>query len=133
MAQNLTDLTEVAHWWGADLLLSPSGDLAVVGQGQQSQIDKSNQRCLRRLMTNPGEYLFEPGYGAGVPGQIGELLDEPKVKALITGQMQMEGSVQQTPPPEVAVSAITDGVSVSVAYTVAPEAIPAVLSFDATA
>ncbi len=129
MASNLTDLTEVAHWWGSDLQLSSTGDVATVGVGQSGQITKSNQRVMRRLMTNPGQYLSEQSYGAGVPEQIGMPLDVPKVQALISGQMQLEASVQQSPAPDVTVTSLQDGVDVSAAYTVAPQAIPAVLSF----
>ena len=130
MASNLTDLTELAHWWGSDLQLSPTGDLAVVGVGSSGQVTKSNQRVLRRLMTNAGQYLFSPDYGAGVPRQVGQDIEIAKVRALISGQMQLEQSVEQSPPPVVVVAPMSNGLDVSATYTVAPEAIPAVLSFS---
>jgi hypothetical protein len=130
---NLTDLTELDQWWGSDLSVTLTGDLAVVGVAQAGQILKSQQRVTRRLMTNPTQYLFEQDYGAGVPQQIGENQDDAAIQSLISGQMQLEASVQQTPPPNVVVASITDGVEVSVVYTVAPEAVPATLSFTAEA
>lgn len=122
---NLTDLTELAHSWGGDLSLSGTGDLAAT-----SLVEKSKQRVLRRLLTAPGEYLAHPDYGAGLPSYIGTLVDVAKIKALIRGQMRLEASVAHTPEPDVEVSAIPNGVSVQIAYTVAPEKIPAVLSFS---
>jgi hypothetical protein len=133
MPANLTDLTEVYHWWGSDLTSTATGDLQVVGQGSPGQVEKSNQRVLRRLMTNPGDYIFDNTYGAGVPRQVGETIDVPAVQALISGQMQLEPSVQQSPPPVVTTAAIINGLAVRASYAVAPEAIPAVLSFSTTA
>ena len=128
---NLTDLTELAHWYGSDLQLSATGDLALVGVGSVGRVTKSNQRVLRRLCTNAGDYLFETAYGAGLPSRIGDNLEVAKVRALVSGQMQLEASVQQSPPPSVKVTPFVGGAQIDAAYTVAPEAIPAVLSFSA--
>lgn len=124
---DLQDVADVAHWWGQDLQLSPTGDLAAV-----IQADRSRQRVLRRLMTNAGDYLFEPTYGAGVPGYIGANENDAKIKANISGQMQLEQSVSQSPAPQVSISQIANGVSADINYIVAPEQVPASLSFTAT-
>jgi phage baseplate assembly protein W len=122
---DLTLLTELAQDWGGDLSASPTGDLAVV-----SGVDRSKQRVLRRLLTNPGDYLFHPTYGAGLPRYVGQLVDVAKVRALIRGQMLLEDSVASDPEPQVEVSAIPNGLSASISYITSPEKIPAVLSFS---
>lgn len=124
---DLQDVADIALWWGSDLQLSPTGDLATV-----IQVDRSRQRVLRRLMTNQGDYLFEPTYGAGVPGFIGADENDAAITATIRGQMQLEDSVSQSPEPTVSVSQIANGVSAAINYIVAPEQVPASLSFTAT-
>lgn len=122
---NLTDLTEPAHSWGGDITVSGTGDVAVV-----SLVERSKQRVLRRLLTAPGEYLSHPDYGAGLPGYVGQLAEPAKVKALVRGQMRLEATVAASPEPEVTVTSFANGISIQISYTVAPERIPAVLSFN---
>jgi hypothetical protein len=123
MALNVLD--GVSHWFGSDLTLSPTGDIARV-----NRTDRSKQRVFRRLMTNPGEYVFHPNYGAGVPAQVGGIIDLAKIKALIRGQMLLEASVSQNPEPDVSVQLIANGVAVSIRYTALPDKQPVALSFD---
>ena len=122
---NLLDVDDIAHFWGGDLQLSATGGLARV-----NLVERSKQRVLRRLLTNPGSYLAHPTYGAGIPKLVGTVLDLGKIKALIRGQMLMEASVAKTPEPTVDVGAITDGVMVKIAYTSLPTRQPASLSFS---
>lgn len=119
------ELSDVAHWYGGDLIASNTGDLARVVRS-----DRSRQRVLRRLMTADGDYIMHPEYGAGLPGEVGVNLELARVKGLIRGEMQKEASVQQTPIPEVGVAPIANGVRADISYMVAPEASPAILSFD---
>lgn len=122
MAQQLDDC---AHVWGNDLQLSPTGDLA-----RAEGVDRSRQRVLRRLLTNPGTYLSHLQYGAGLPKAVGDTLTPSQIKSTISGQMQLEASVDRASPPTVDVSSLPDGVSASVGYVVAPEKQPVALSFD---
>lgn len=121
---DLTALDDIAHLWGQDLGLGPTGDL-----GRVNRTTRSRQRVLRRLLTNPGEYLFHPDYGAGVPKMIGQAIDLAKIKALILGQMKLEVSVARTPEPVVDVRQINGGVQVQVQYTTQPDKQPVSLSF----
>lgn len=125
---DLTALIDVAHEWGADVQLSATGDLAQVKTSKRSA-----QRVYRRLMTNPGEYLWHPTYGAGLPARVGSLVNVPEITALIRGQMLLEASVSPSPPPAVTVTPITNGVSVAVTYTVLPDRQPVSLSFNVEA
>ncbi len=122
---NLTDPVEIAHDWGGDLQLSTTGDLGAV-----SLVERSKQRVIRRLMTNPGDYIFHPDYGAGLGRLVGQNVDLAKATALITGQMLLEDSVSQSPAPTVKVTSIPQGMAVQINYTTAPEKVPAVLSFS---
>lgn len=118
-------LDDIDHLWGQDLALSPTGDL-----GRVNGATRSEQRVLRRLCTNPGEYLWEPLYGAGLPAKIGSLIDLAKIGALIRGQMLLEASVASTPAPNVQVREIAAGVTVAVQYVALPDKQPVSLSFD---
>ena len=109
-------LNDLSHYIGGDLSPSGTGDMQTV-----SGILRGQQRILRRLLTNPGDYIFQLDYGAGLPQYIGQLADIPKITALIRGQILLEDSVAKTPAPVVKVSAINGGVSggfsVEILYT----------------
>jgi phage baseplate assembly protein W len=122
---DLRNLSDAWHFWGNDLAVSPTGDLA-----RATSVDRSKQRVLRRLMTNPGDYITHPDYGAGLPAYIGKNVDLDAIKAVVVGQMLKEASVARTPRPVVTLRAIQNGLSARIEYVVAPEKIPAVLSFD---
>lgn len=120
-------MEDLYHYFGDDLSDSATGDLQSV-----SGITRGQQRILRRLLTNPGDYIWHPDYGAGLPRYVGQVLDEAKLKALIRGQVLLEESVAKTPEPTVTLQEITDGISVSIAYTDAPSGERQLLSFNVT-
>lgn len=97
-------MADAWHQFGADLLVGPTGDLALVDAGLLSQ-----QRVLRRLMTSPGEYLWQLDYGAGLGRFVGEPVDVSQVEAVIRGQMFKEPTVARRPEPIVEVSADATG------------------------
>jgi len=124
-------IKDINHFWGADLAAGNTGDLATV-----SGITRSQQRILRRLLTNPGDYLFQPDYGAGLPGYVGQSLDVPKLTALIRSQILMEDAVAHDPAPQITVGKVNadlTAISVRIAYTDAPSGAPAVLAFNVSA
>lgn len=97
-------MASIFHIWGQDLEISASGDLQTA-----SQITESDQAVLRRLLTNPGEYIFHPEYGAGLPRFVGADLSNGRyneIEALVTGQMQLEDTVAHEPPPVASFQAI---------------------------
>lgn len=95
---------DLSHNRGSDLSVGPTGDIAVVSGPAMGQ-----QRVLRRLLTAPGDYIWELTYGAGLPGRVGSPADADSIRAAILSQMQMEAAVALTPPPVVDVSASADG------------------------
>ena len=122
-------LSDLYHYFGADLTPSNSGDLQAVDTTTRGQ-----QRVLRRLLTNPGDYIFHPEYGAGLPQWIGKPADLAQIRALIRGQLALESSVAQTPPPVITVGPIANpaggGFAVSIVYNDAATGQPATLHFD---
>ena len=97
-------MPDIEHMFGADFTLSPTGGLAVAA-GPQLGLE----RVLRRLMTNAGDYIFAPQYGAGLPASIGRPLAAARMKALIFAQMMQESRVARSPPPVVTVTSSHDG------------------------
>lgn len=122
---DLTALVDVGHDWGGDVFASPSGDLQ-----QVSRVEKSKERVIRRLLTNPGEMLFHPEYGGGIPRRVGTIVNAAEITAMIRTQMTLEASVAQTPAPVIVVTPTMDGADVSLNWAVLPEKEPASLSFS---
>lgn len=118
-------MNDLDQYFGADLSASATGDLQPASGTLRSQ-----QRILRRLLTNPGDYIWNPEYGAGLPRRVGDTVDVPAIRALIRGQMMLEESVAATPPPEITVTPIAGGVSCVIRYAEAASNAPVVLSFN---
>ena len=95
---------DLQHTFGADLTLSPTGDLAGSVDAQRGL-----ERVLRRLLTGPGEYIWHTGYGAGLPAAIGSPANAARLTALIRTQMLSEPAVARTPPPAVTVTVQPNG------------------------
>jgi hypothetical protein len=121
---------DVYHYFGNDIVTSPTGDLQTV-----DGITKSQQRILRRLLTNPGTYIFHPTYGAGLPRYIGQALTTAKfqeIKGLIISQIFLEESVAKTPPPVITLSSNQTFLNCTIQYTDAATLLPQILSFQVT-
>ncbi len=130
-------MSDLFHYIGNDLSLSATGDFLKVDGTVQGQ-----QRVLRRLLTNPatfdsngnvivpGDYIFHPNYGAGLPRMVGNTVDIKKITAVIRGQIFLEKCVSRNPEPVITVTAITGGVSVYIHYNDAITGKPVALSFN---
>src|SRR5579864_3694785 len=112
-------MTDSAQYFGQDLMLGATGDLQAADSVLLSQ-----QRILRRLMTNPGDYIWEPTYGAGLPAMIGKPFDLAAVTALIRAQMFLESSVQQQPPPQINATPFQNGMYVQIQYVEVDSGLP---------
>lgn len=119
--------SDLAHWMGQDLNVAASGDLLTV-----DGVTKGTQRILRRLLTNPGDYIDHPDYGAGLASKIGQPFDAEACQALVQAQMYLESAVARTPAPTIAVTQITGGLFVSIAYTDSETGQIVPLSFSVT-
>ena len=122
-------MPDLSHRWGADLSTSATGDLATSSGPVLAQ-----QRILRRLLTNPGEYIWRPDYGAGLAQFIGQPGDALQIKAVVRSQIFKEATVAHSPEPvidvEVSPAGAADTVYVHIRYVDAPSGETQALSFS---
>lgn len=105
-------MQDVAQQYGTDLTIGPTGDLALATGAVLSQ-----QRVLRRLLTNPGDYIWQLQYGAGLGQFVGQTANPLQIKAVIRSQISREPEISQTPAPIVDVRMdITGALYVSLQY-----------------
>lgn len=106
-------MADLALTFGDDLSVSPTGDLALAKSSALTQ-----QRVLRRLLTNQGDYIWQLNYGAG----LGQFVGQPGVTATITGvargQLTQESRIASTPAPQISAAADQAGtVTLSIRYS----------------
>lgn len=118
-------MSDLNHYIGGDLSVSPTGDIQ-----QVSGLTQTSQRILRRLLTNQGEYIWHPLYGAGLGKKVGSLLDVRAITGLIRSQIFLEAAVARTPPPEITVTPLLGGVAVRIKYYDGSTGKLATLNFD---
>ncbi|MBB3174988.1 hypothetical protein FHR90_002835 [Endobacter medicaginis] len=90
---------DLSHDIGGDLMLDAGSGLATV-----TADDWVRQRVLRRLLTNPGDYIWDVGYGGGLRSQIGNVVAAGQIAASIRRQLQLEAAIATSPAPQVSVS-----------------------------
>ena len=105
-------MSDINHTFGGDLAVSASGDLAAVSGGALGQ-----QRVLRRLLTNAGDYIWQLTYGAGLPSMIGMTVDAAAISGLVRSQIFLESAVAHTPTPVIDVQAQSSIVSLQITYS----------------
>jgi phage baseplate assembly protein W len=97
-------MPDLSHEFGADLALATGVALG-------------RQRVLRRLLTNPGDYIWQPDYGAGLGRFVGQPAAPERIRAVVRSQIFRERSVARSPEPVVEVQAGDDGrVFVAIRY-----------------
>ena len=96
---------DLLHNCGADLNVSAGGDLAIATGTVYGQ-----QRVLRRLLTNPGDYIWHLLYGAGLARFVGQPAPAASIQAVTQSQMLLERAVSQSPGPKVSIVATDAGV-----------------------
>ena len=87
-------MADIFHQWGSDLTIGPTGDLAAVSGASLGQ-----QRVLRRLLTSPGDYIWQLDYGAGLARFIGQPGNALAIRAAIRSQISKEAAVASVPEP----------------------------------
>lgn len=108
--------------FGGDVEFGPAVDVSTAGlTGADFDFlvdrDELIQRIIRRLLTDPGEWIPFPNYGAGLRRFVNETLDNIlilKIKNIILGQLLQEPDVSENPPPSVAMSLVNNGLYVAV-------------------
>jgi len=99
-------IVDLDHYIGSDLSISPTGDLALTPNATLL----GQQRIVRRLITNPADYIWHLDYGGGVGRMIGTPANALAIKGVIRGQMSKEAAVSQTPSPTITVNSTNAGV-----------------------
>jgi phage baseplate assembly protein W len=125
-------MADASHQWGSDLTLGPTGDIAAVSGQLLGQ-----QRVLRRLLTSPGDYIWQLDYGAGVARFIGRPVNPLQISAVVRSQIFKEPAVARQPEPVIDVQVSPAGaagtVYVYIRYVDAATSETQVLSFSVTA
>lgn len=119
-------MADISHQFGSDLLVGSTGDLALADGTELTQ-----QRVLRRLLTNPGDYIWQLSYGAGLAQFVGLPVSALRLRGAIRTQMILEATVAQVPEPVVDLqSGATGDVYVTVSYVDATDNSTEVLTFQ---
>lgn len=93
--------------FGEDMALGAASDVSILGQqGTDFSFiaarDELIQRLIRRLLTNPGEWLPFPFYGGGLRAFVNEPLSSRlafQIKSICIAQVMEEPDVAALPAP----------------------------------
>lgn len=94
--------------FGSDIDLHTLSDVNLLGETSDAdflvQREELIQRLIRRLLTNPGEWIPFPAYGGGLRLKLHEtmsvqLLNE--IKSTVISQLLKEPDIAQAPLPQV--------------------------------
>ena len=83
-------MADIFHQWGTDLVIGPTGDIGTIDGSAWGQ---------QRLLTNPGDYIWQLDYGAGLARFIGQPASPLQIRAIIRSQIFKEASVARQPEP----------------------------------
>jgi hypothetical protein len=106
------NMYDIFHEWGNDLVVGSGGDLAL-----STGSDTTSQRVFRRLLTNPGDYIWNLDYGGGLGQFVGIPAYPADIEGIISTQLALETAVPTTPAPQVTAS-IVDAANGYVAATI---------------
>lgn len=80
----------LSHIFGNDLVLN-SGGLGTV-----SGAELTRQSLLRRLLTVPGDYIWQLDYGVGLPLMVGQVIAPEAMESVIQAQVQADAGVDSS-------------------------------------
>jgi phage baseplate assembly protein W len=110
-------------------MIAATGDIGTVAGPLLGQ-----QRVLRRLLTNPGDYIWQLDYGAGLARFIGQPINALQIRAVIRSQIFKEATVARQPEPLIDVQVAPGGASgtvyVYIRYVDAQSSQTQVISFS---
>jgi hypothetical protein len=122
-------MPDASHQWGSDLVIGATGDIATAAGSLLGQ-----QRVLRRLLTNPGDYIWQLDDGAGLARFIGQPTNALQIRAVIRSQIFKEAAVARQPEPlidaQVAPGGASGTVYVHIRYADADSSETQVISFS---
>lgn len=85
--------------WRGDIGVGPTGDIGLAPADVEVR-----QRIVRRLLTNPGDYIWHLSYGAGLGAYIGQPYSPRSIENAVLTQMQLEQLVATVPSPTVQIT-----------------------------
>ncbi|QDH16779.1 phage tail protein [Swingsia samuiensis] len=91
-------MSSLSHWYGQDLSIDKDR-LKIVSGAEEVQ-----QRLLRRLLTNSGDCIWQPKYGAGVRKMVGQVLRPGMMQASIRAEVLQDSGVDSSKPVEVIIT-----------------------------
>ena len=97
-------MVDISHQWGSDWAISSSGDISCASGPLLGQ-----QRILRRLLTNPGDYIWQLDYGAGLAQFIGQPVNPLRIQSIVRSQIFKESAVARQPEPVIDVQVMPGG------------------------
>jgi phage baseplate assembly protein W len=119
-------MVDLTLQFGGDLSVGPTGDLALVDGTGLTQ-----QRVLRRLLTNPGDYIWQLSYGAGLGTFVGQPGTPAAISGVVRTQLLQEAAVAPSPAPVVTSVSGNDGtVTTTLTYTDAATGQASTVSFS---
>ena len=105
-------MVDLALTFGGDLALGATGDLALASGAALTE-----QRVLRRLLTNPGDYIWQLPYGGGLASFVGMSGMSAQIAANARAQLKLEARVARSPTPMISADENpTSGVVLSILY-----------------
>lgn len=94
-------MIDICAMWAGDFSVGSTGDLALA-----SGPDATNQRVCRRLLTNPGDYIWQLDYGGGLAGFVGQPAGPADIESVVRTQLALETAVAASPAPQITTSVV---------------------------
>lgn len=102
---------DIDHFFGGDIANHVARDLPTVNSDIETQ-----RKIIRRLATNPKDYLWHPEYGAGLRRFVGAT-NLGEVEGVCVSQVAMEENVASYPAPTVTLQMSEGALVCLVTYT----------------
>ena len=118
-------MPDLDAFWNSDLVVTLTGGINIV-----DGLNLTEQRILRRLLTNPGDYIWHPNYGAGLPRYIGQAVAPSVIEGAAAAQILQEQTVARSPAPQITAVIGPDLISMTIKYWSATSGAPSLLEFD---
>ena len=119
-------MADAALVWSGDLALNTTGDLSMVAGAELTQ-----QRVLRRLLTNPHSYIWHSDYGGALGAFVGSTAGPHDIEGVLRRQLYLEAAVGRHPEPVITTNRLSDGgIFVDLAYADGAVASPQSLTFS---
>lgn len=104
-------MTDINHIFGGDIGDFSGGDVFRAEGDTEDQ-----QAIIRRLATNPGDYMWDPDYGAGLRRFIGGT-SLAEAESVCVSQILLEDTVARHPAPVVKLRMDREVLLCTITYT----------------